>query len=163
MNDRRYFFRPATPRDLPLLRRWLETPAVVRWWGDPAQQYALLEQDFDEPRMVMRIVSVAQRPFAYAQDYDVHAWEEAAHFAHLPRGARAIDTFIGEPDMIGRGHGSGFIRSLAERLLREGAPLVAIDPDVANVRARRAYEKAGFRLEAFVETSEGPAALMVFK
>jgi hypothetical protein len=28
--------------------------------------------------------------------------------------------------------------------------------------ARRAYEKAGFRVEALVETEDGPAVLMIF-
>ena len=28
-----YVFRPMTAADLPLVRRWLETPEVVRWWG----------------------------------------------------------------------------------------------------------------------------------
>jgi aminoglycoside 6'-N-acetyltransferase len=158
-----YAFRSATHHDLPMLRRWLETPAVVRWWGDPQKQHALLEEDLGEPLMVMRIVSFEDRAFAYAQDYDVRSWGGAAHFDGFPRGTRAIDTFIGEPDMIGRGHGSRFLRVLAERLRREGAPLIAIDPDVNNMRARRAYEKAGFRLEAFVETKEGPAALMLFE
>jgi aminoglycoside 6'-N-acetyltransferase len=158
-----YAFRPAAHADLPMLRRWLETPAVTRWWGDPERQYALLEEDLGEPRMIMRIVSCEGRPFAYAQDYEVHAWPGAGHFDHLPPGTRGIDTFIGEPDMVGRGHGSRFIRLLAERLRREGAPLVAIDPDVNNARARRAYEKAGFRLDRLVETIEGPAALMLFE
>ncbi|HEU4616531.1 MAG TPA: GNAT family N-acetyltransferase [Gammaproteobacteria bacterium] len=163
MSDGRYSFRSATRVDLPMLRRWLETPAVARWWSDPDKQYALLEQDLGDPRMVMRIVSFRERPFAYAQDYDIYSWGDADHFDGLPEGTRAIDVFIGEPDMIGRGHGSRFIRILAERLRQEGAPLVAIDPDVTNVRARRAYEKAGFKLESFVETAEGPAALMLFE
>jgi aminoglycoside 6'-N-acetyltransferase len=61
----------------------------------------LLWEDMDEPRMVMRIVCFEGRPFAYAQDYAVHVWPQP-HFAHLPSGSRAIDSFIGEPDMIGR-------------------------------------------------------------
>jgi RimJ/RimL family protein N-acetyltransferase len=52
---------------------------------------------------------------------------------------------------------------LAERLCGEGAPLVAIDPAEENLRARRAYEKAGFRLQTMVMTETGPAALMVFE
>jgi len=30
-----YVFRPMTSADLPLVRCWLETPEVVRWWGQP--------------------------------------------------------------------------------------------------------------------------------
>lgn len=145
-----------------MLRRWLETPEVVRWWGDPEEQAALLAEDLNEPRMVMRIVSFEGRPFAYAQHYAVHVWPQP-HFAHLPPGARAIDAFIGEPAMLGRGHGSAFLRRLALNLLEEGAPIVAIDPDAENLRARRAYWKAGFRGETVVESGEGPAVLMVFK
>lgn len=157
-----YDFRPATADDLPLLRAWLRTPEVVRWWGDPDEQAKLLEEDLSEPLMVMRIVSFAGCPFAYVQDYAVDSWPQP-HFAGLPAGARAIDAFVGEPDMIGRGHGSAFLRLLAERLRAEGAPAVAIDPDVDNLRARRAYERAGFRAAGVVETGEGPAMLMIFE
>jgi aminoglycoside 6'-N-acetyltransferase len=156
-----YTFRPAGMHDLPLLERWLRTSEVVRWWGDPQEQAALLREDLAEPRMVMRIVSFGGRPFAYAQDYDVHVWPQP-HFAYLPPGARSIDSFIGEPDMIGRGHGSNFLKLLAQRLRADGASVVAIDPAVENLRARRAYEKAGFRADTVVETGEGPAVLMLF-
>ena len=157
-----YSFRLARRNDLPLLRVWLRTPAVIRLWGDPEAQAAWLEEDIDDPRMTMRIVSLDGRSFAYAQDYEVHSWPQE-HFAHLPMGTRAIDSFIGEPGMIGCGHGSAFLRLLAERLLASGAPAVAIDPDIRNLRARRAYEKAGFRGDRVVETAQGPAILMVFE
>ncbi len=121
----------------------------------------MLREDLDEPRMVMQIVSYKGRPFAYVQDYDVHVWPQP-HFNHLPAGSRAIDAFIGEPSMISQGHGSAFLRLLAERLLAEGVPVVAIDPDVANLRARRAYEKAGFYGEDLVDTGAGPVMLMAF-
>ena len=155
-----YSFRPVAADDLPRLRRWLHAPEVERWWGDPGEQFELLREDLNEPRM--RIVSFNGRPFAYAQDYEVHAWPQP-HLAHLPQGARAIDSFIGLSSMIGRGHGQAYLCLLAERLCTEGAPLVAIDPAVDNVRARRAYEKAGFRTEAIVATEAGPAILMLYE
>jgi aminoglycoside 6'-N-acetyltransferase len=76
---------------------------------------------------------------------------------------RAIDSFIGPPSMIGRGHGAAYLSLLAERLCAEGAPLLAIDPAVENLRARRAYEGAGFRFEAPVATVAGLAALMIYE
>jgi aminoglycoside 6'-N-acetyltransferase len=156
-----YSFRHAGHHDLPLLYRWLRTPEVVRWWGHPDEQFTLLREDLDEPRMVMRIVQFEQRPFAYAQDYDVHSWPQP-HFAGLPVGTRAIDAFIGEPTMLGLGHGPHFLKLLAERLRSEGATVVAIDPDANNLRARRAYEKAGFRTDSIIETERGRAILMLF-
>ena len=38
---------------------------------------------------------------------------------------------------------------------------LVIDPDPANARAIRAYEKAGFRRGRVVDTPDGPALLMV--
>jgi aminoglycoside 6'-N-acetyltransferase len=157
-----YSFRSATTDDLARLRRWLNTPEVKRWWGEPHKEFELLRADLNEPRMAMRIVSFSGRPFAYAQDYEVHAWPQP-HLAPLPRGSRAIDSFIGLPSMIGRGHGQAYLRLLAERLCAEGAPFVAIDPSEDNVRARRAYEMAGFRVEATVATEAGPAVLMLYE
>jgi aminoglycoside 6'-N-acetyltransferase len=121
----------------------------------------------NESLMTMRIVSLGGRPFAYAQDYDVHSWDTHSwpqpHLSRLPKGSRAIDSFIGWPSMLGRGHGQAYLRLLAERLCAEGAPLVAIDPAEGNLRARRAHEKAGFRLQTIVMTATGLAALMVFE
>jgi aminoglycoside 6'-N-acetyltransferase len=157
-----YDFRPAAESDLPMLRRWLRAPEVVRWWGDPEREPATLAEDLANPRMAMRIVSFRARPFAYAQHYDVHSWPQP-HFAALPPGTHAIDAFIGEPDMIGRGHGAAFLRLLAARLIAEGAPLVAIDPAAQNVRARRAYARAGFDGDGIVETPEGLVTVMLFR
>jgi aminoglycoside 6'-N-acetyltransferase len=157
-----YSFRPVTAADLPTLRCWLRTPEVARWWGDPAHEFDNLRADLNEPRMTMRIVSFRGRNFAYAQDYEIHAWPQA-HLKHLPQGARAIDSFIGLPSMIGRGHGSLYLRILADRLCAEGAPLVAIDPDVDNLRALRAYAKAGFVGDAPVAVEAGSAVLMVYQ
>jgi aminoglycoside 6'-N-acetyltransferase len=157
-----YMFRQCVKEDLAMLDNWLRTPEVVRWWGNPEEQARLLEEDLNEPGMTMRIVSFHGTPFAYAQHYAVHTWPQR-HFESLPKGSRAIDAFIGEPDMVGKGHGSAFLRLLAEQLIYEGAPLVAIDPHTHNFRARRAYEQAGFRTEGEVMTGEGPAMLMIYK
>ena len=156
---RDFAFRAMTAADLPLVRRWLGTPEVTRWWGQPDEQYALVNGDLDHPDMDQFIVSIDSRPFAYIQCYALSAWNQG--FGPQPRGTRGIDQFIGEPDMIGRGHGSHFIRQFVERLLRSGLPRVVTDPDPANGRAVRAYEKAGFMRDRIVETPDGAALLMV--
>jgi aminoglycoside 6'-N-acetyltransferase len=157
-----YSFREARADDMALIRVWLRGPEVSRWWGDPIEQAAMLEGDLIEPDMAMRIVSFNAKPFAYAQDYPVDRWPQP-HFAGLPHGSRAIDSFIGESGMIGCGHGSVYLRLLAARLRAEGAPVVAMDPAVDNLRARRAYERAGFVGDKIVQTNAGPAVLMIFE
>ena len=87
-----------------------------------------------------------------------HGSDEA--FRGHPPGTHAIDQFIGEPDMVDRGHGSAFVRAFIEHVLADGAPRVITDPDPANARAIRAYEKAGFARDRLVDTPDGIALLM---
>jgi RimJ/RimL family protein N-acetyltransferase len=63
--------------------------------------------------------------------------------------------------MLGCGHGSAFLRVVGARLLAEGAPIVAIDPDCDNHRARRAYRRAGFVEESIGETVNGAVVVML--
>ena len=154
-----YVFRPMTRADLALVRRWLALPHVVEWWGDSDEQYALVSGDLDEPAMDQYIVSTAARPFGYLQCYDLTAWNSG--FGAQPRGTRGMDLFVGEADMIERGHGSALIRAFADDRLQDGAPRIVTDPDPANHRAIRAYEKAGFERDRMVDTPDGPALLMV--
>jgi aminoglycoside 6'-N-acetyltransferase len=46
-------------------------------------------------------------------------------------------------------------------LLAIGTPRIVIDPDPANARAIRAYEKASFCRDRTVDTPDGPALLMI--
>jgi aminoglycoside 6'-N-acetyltransferase len=154
-----YAFHPMTPDHLPMIGRWLQTSEVARWWGQPDQQYALVSGDLDHPDMDQFIVAAGDLPFGYIQCYALRAWNQG--FGPQPEAARGIDQFIGEPDMIGRGHGSGFIRQFADGLLASGIPRIVTDPDPANARAVRAYAKAGFQGDRVVETPDGPALLMV--
>jgi len=157
-----YHFRPIICADLGLVACWLRTPEVVRWWGDPEEQEALIAQDLDEPLMRQWIVEHRSHPFAYAQAYTAHAWPQP-HLAHLPEKTAVVDAFVGEPAMLGHGHGRRFLRVLAETLLAEGAPAVAIDPAFDNHRARRAYAHAGFVEERALETDDGPVVLMLYR
>jgi aminoglycoside 6'-N-acetyltransferase len=154
-----YEFRPMTTADLPLIERWLAEPHVRQWWGDPAEQYALVSGDLDEPAMDQYIVTAGGTPFGYLQCYDLTAWNSG--FGAQPAGTRGIDLFIGDVDMIARGHGSALLRSFVEDRLRRGAPRMVTDPDPANVRAIRAYEKAGFVRDRLVKTPDGTALLML--
>jgi aminoglycoside 6'-N-acetyltransferase len=149
-----------TAMDFEIIRRWLATPHVAQWWGDPREQFALISEDLAHPAMNQFIVSHSDRPFAYLQCYDPTAWPDNG-LGEQPDGTRGIDQFIGEPEMIGRGHGSHFIRRFVDELLLSGTPRVVTDPDPDNRRAVRAYEKAGFERDRMVDTPDGPALLMV--
>jgi aminoglycoside 6'-N-acetyltransferase len=155
-----YDFRLMTAGDLPMVRQWLQRPHVVEWWGEPDEQFDLVSGDLDHPDMEQFIVAMGGRPFGYIQSYDPENWQPHP-FGVQPNGTVGIDQFIGEPDMVGCGHGSAFIRAFVDDLLSRGAPRVLTDPDPVNARAVRAYEKAGFARDRFVDTPDGLALLMV--
>ena len=154
-----YAFQPMTPDHLPMIRRWLETPEVVRWWGQPDEQYDLVSCDLDHPDMDQFIVALEDHPFGYIQCYALSTWNQG--FGPQPEATRGIDQFIGEPDMIGHGHGSDFIRQFTDGLLAQGILRIVTDPDPDNARAVRAYANAGFAHDRIVETPDGPVLLMV--
>lgn len=135
-----YQFRKTTMKDLPLLEAWQSNAHVMKWWDADAPYDA---EELADPRVVRWIVSTAGRPFAFMQDYTVHGWD-THHFAYLPKGSRGIDQYIGEPEMVGMGHGSTFIRMRMQALFDAGAPVIATDPHPENERAIAVYKKVGF-------------------
>jgi aminoglycoside 6'-N-acetyltransferase len=145
---------------LALVGRWLAAPHVRAWWGEPEQQFALVSGDLAHRALEQYIVVVAGCPFAYLRCYAVADWRQGG-LPPQPPGTRGIDQFIGEPDMIARGHGSLLIRSFVDRLLARGCLRVLTDPDPANARAIRAYQKAGFCAEREVDICDGRALLMI--
>ena len=153
-----YLIRAAGEADLALLARWRGQPHVRRWWGDPAVEPEA--EKLAEPRIAMWVVEHASRPFGFIQDYDIHAWTPHP-FDYLPPSSRGLDLYIGEADMIGHGHGARMLRQHVEWLFRQGAPAAGIDPHPDNLAARRAFEKAGFKVaQGPLTTPWGYALLM---
>ena len=156
----RYAFRSVTRRDLPLLRQWLAQPHVREWWGDDVEaSLAEIEEAIDSVSTEPLIVALDGRAIAYLQSYDPHL-EDDHPYQDQPFGTLGLDITIGEAEMLGRGHGPAILDQFAEDLFAEGAPRLVIDPDPANLRAIRAYEKAGFLAFDSRVSIYGPALMM---
>ena len=146
---RAYSFARMTVADLPLVRIWLAQPHVMEWWPDPQQQAEEIEGLCHGGDTEPFIVSLASRPIAFLQ------------CSRLGSREHGIDQFIGEAELLGQGHGSSFIRQFCDGLFQAGLALtVTTDPDPANARAVRAYEKAGFRRIGPRDTPWGHVLLM---
>jgi aminoglycoside 6'-N-acetyltransferase len=145
-------FRPATPADYPLLARWLEAPHLSVWWGDPEEELGLI-RDMVEGRDTTRpfIIELDGAAVGYIQCWFVGHHQNAAWIAEhpwlaeLPSDAVGVDLSLGDPAQLSRGIGSAALAAFARRLRAEGHRTIVIDPDPGNVRAVRAYAKAGFR------------------
>jgi aminoglycoside 6'-N-acetyltransferase len=139
----RFDFRPLQTGDLALVRRWLGAPHVARWWGDADEKIADIREHVTSATVRPYLILMDGRPVGYIQSYDIHG-EDDHPYNDQPQGTIGMDLSIGEPDLVGKGHGPAIIEAFARRLFDDGAPRVVIDPDPDNARAIRAYEKAGF-------------------
>lgn len=155
----RYAFRAVEEDDLPMIAAWLAEPHIAEWWGDPQTEIAHIREHMDSISVEPLIVELGGRPIAYLQSYDPHL-EDDHPYQDQPFGTVGIDLSIGPPELLGIGHGSAILAQFAEDLVEEGAPRLVIDPDPRNLRAIRAYEKAGFRAIGERTSIYGPALLM---
>ena len=151
-----------TADDLPLVRRWLGDAARRRNGGTtPHEQFELVSGDLDHPddgAVHRRRATRGRSPICNATTSSAleHRLRRAAgrHPRHRSVHRRA--------DMLGRGHGSAFIRAFADRLCWRTARRASSSIPIRTTRAPiRAYEKAGFRRDRLVDTPDGAALLMV--
>ncbi|SEV95776.1 aminoglycoside 6'-N-acetyltransferase [Cognatiyoonia koreensis] len=155
-----YTFRPITKDDLPMFKAWLDQPHIGGWWADGGTEARLIEEDLGGTRVDMRIVEHDGTPFAYVQDYDAHTFD-SPQYADLPATSRALDTFLGDPAYLGQGHATGYLRARLGTLAAT-YPIVAVDPDPANLRAIATYQRAGFRPTKITACEDGdPVQVMV--
>ena len=153
--------RHLTRSDFPLLRRWLATPLVARWWNHETTPEAL-EADFGptidgrDPADVF-IAEVEGRPFGLIQRYrfaDNPGYiDELAPLIEVPPAALSIDYFVGEPALLRRGLGAAMIRRCVDDIWRDhpAAPSVVVPVVAANTASWRVLEGCGFR-----RVAEGP-------
>lgn len=145
-------FVPVTPEHYPLLRQWLTEPHIQEWWGNPDEELGFI-RDMVEGRDTTRpfLIAVDDEPIGYIQYWFIghhqneqwikdHPW-----LAELPSETIGVDLSIGRPDKLSKGIGSTALAAFAGTLRQQGHASIIIDPDRDNVRAVRAYTKAGFR------------------
>lgn len=147
----RFTFEPVSHNHFPLLENWLKRPHWQEWWGDPETELGYI-RDMVEGRDTTRpfIFAIDGRLAGYIQYWFIghhqneswiadHPW-----LAELPGDAIGVDLSIADEELLSQGLGSAVLRDFAARLARDGYGTIVIDPDPANRRAVRAYEKAGF-------------------
>lgn len=142
------------PDDYRLLVRWRAEPHVHEWWDpdDPAPTLAEVIDHYGprvrgEDETTACIIEVDDRPAGYLQFYRwlPYLVEEPTIDIGADVDTYGIDIHIGEPDLIDHGIGSRAVALVCRHLEADlGASWIALTTEVANHRAQRAYEKAGF-------------------
>lgn len=139
--------RPAGPADLALLQRWDEAPHVVA--SDPNDDWGWETDLARSPDWREQLIAELDgRPIGFVQIIDP-AREESHYWGACEANLRAVDIWLGEEADLGRGYGTIIMRLALQRCFADPAvTAVIIDPLASNTRARRFYERLGFR---FVE------------
>jgi RimJ/RimL family protein N-acetyltransferase len=140
--------------DFALMARWRDRPHVRAWWdpdGDPptCEQLAAHHGSYLHPSSPTTpcIIEVGQRPVGYVQFYRwaSFAGQARAMDVDVDDGTYGIDIHVGGTDTLGRGIGTRTIQLLCDHLAAaHGATGFALTTEVGDLRAQRAYEKAGF-------------------
>ncbi|WP_103510178.1 GNAT family N-acetyltransferase [Streptomyces sp. SM13] len=135
---------PTTEDDLDLLAGWFASPDFVAHWGGVPLTRAEVAEKYvgrRRPWVQSYLVLAEGAPVGYAQFWHADATEDRTE-GGLEGG---IDLVL-QPASQGRGLGPDATRALLAHLGGElGWRRVTADPVRENVRAVRAWEKAGFR------------------
>ena len=136
--------RPATVKDVALLRHWDEQPHVIESGVDEDWGWET-ELARDPPWREQLVAELDGRPIGFIQIIDP-ALEDSHYWGEdVPPNLRAIDIWIGEASELGKGHGTRMMELALERCFADPAVTdILIDPLARNTRAHRFYQRLGF-------------------
>ncbi|MEM7462410.1 MAG: GNAT family N-acetyltransferase [Pseudomonadota bacterium] len=155
-------FRPVVQQDYRRLKSWMELPHWREWWGEPETELGLIREMVegrDSTRPYLFLIDGVETGYIQywiVKDHQNAEWV-AKHpwLAELPANSIGIDLSIGDEKNLSKGLGSAVLKAFTKMLATKGYQTMIIDPDVNNLRAIRAYEKAGF---SFVPSLEAIAS-----
>ncbi|MGP4047883.1 GNAT family N-acetyltransferase [Streptomyces sp. 2A115] len=153
-------------RDLPLISRWMNDPAVAAFWElsgpETATEDHLRAQLGGDGRSAPCLGVLDGTPMSYWEIYRADLDPLARHYP-----ARLHDTgihlLIGGVANRGRGLGTTLLRAVSDLVLdrRASSARVIAEPDLRNTPSVSAFLSAGFRFSAEVDLPDKRAALMV--
>lgn len=152
IDPNRISFRSVIADDYGLLENWMQLPHWQEWWGEPETELGYI-RDMVEGRDTTRpyLFELDGKPVGYIQawiiaDHLSEPWlGKAPWLTDVPADSTGIDLAIGDVENLSRGLGTAALTAFAGMLIGEGHRHILIDPDAANLRAIRAYQKAGFK------------------
>jgi aminoglycoside 6'-N-acetyltransferase len=157
-------FEPLAEEHLALVSEWLGRDHVRRWWRDPVNEVLAECRAAIEGRepTAHYVIVLDGRPGGMIQTYRASDYPEWEAIVGVGPGVAGVDILIGEPDLVGHGHGPRILADFASRI-------VFADPEVhacvatveeANRRSWRAFETAGFGRVGDVEEDGLPHRLL---
>ncbi|MFE6714385.1 GNAT family N-acetyltransferase [Streptomyces sp. NPDC057695] len=153
-------------RDLPLITRWMNDPAVAAFWELAGPESATAEhisaQLEGDGRSVPCLGVLDHTPMSYFEIYRADLDPLARHYPARPHDT-GIHLLVGGVTDRGRGVGSTLLRAVADLVLdhRPRCTRVVAEPDMRNTPSVSAFLTGGFRFAAEVDLPDKQAALMM--
>ncbi|GED97140.1 GNAT family N-acetyltransferase [Gordonia crocea] len=151
MAGSRVILRRASIDDVPVLERWdLEPHVIACITDDPTATTA-----FDGTAWTEEIAGASEVSYHLIAEVDGHPigamqiidpqLESTHYWGDVGPNLRAVDIWIGEPDMLGRGYGTEMMTQAVDDAFADPAIVaIIIDPLASNTDAHRFYQRLGF-------------------
>ncbi|MFB7280752.1 GNAT family N-acetyltransferase [Streptomyces hydrogenans] len=153
-------------RDLPLLARWMNDPAVAAFWElagpDTVTAEHVSAQLEGDGRSVPCLGVLDSTPMSYFEVYRADLDPLARAYPARPHDT-GIHLLLGGVADRGRGVGTALLRAVADLVLdhRPCCTRVVAEPDIRNTPSVSAFLSAGFRYAAEIDLPDKRAALMI--
>jgi RimJ/RimL family protein N-acetyltransferase len=153
-------------RDLPLISRWMNDPAVAAFWElegpESVTENHLRPQLDGDGRSVPCLGVLDGTPMSYWEIYRADLDPLARYYPARPHDT-GVHLLIGGVASRGRGLGTGLLKAVADLVLDHRPPCarVVAEPDLRNTPSVSAFLSAGFRFSAEVDLPDKRAALMI--
>lgn len=142
-------FSKLTIEDIPAIIKWIRSSHVIEYWDsaqnvDDIHLYNKYTKRLNEDDIDTYIIQITGKSIGLIQTYFVDDLKPFKIFDI----AKGIDLFIGEVDYINKGYGTDIMKRFLQHQVfnDETVRYACIDPEVANERAIRVYEKVGFQI-----------------
>ncbi|MFJ5869097.1 GNAT family N-acetyltransferase [Streptomyces parvus] len=153
-------------RDLPVISRWMNDPAVAAFWELAGPESATADhirpQLEGDGRSIPCLGVLDGTPMSYWEIYRADLDPLARHYPARPHDT-GVHLLVGGVRNRGRGVGTTLLRAVANLVL-DNLPRcgrVVAEPDLRNTPSVSAFLSAGFRFSAEVELPDKRAALMI--
>jgi len=135
--------RPATPKDLDLVRYWDTKQHVIDC--DPDDDWNWEVELNRNPLWREQLVAeLDNEPIGFIQIIDPH-FEETHYWGNIGPNKRAIDIWIGEEYNLNLGYGTLMMKLAIERcFINPDVNEIMVDPLKTNTKAHRFYKRLGF-------------------